>query len=62
MTVLVEDSASKKSTTDVKARTECSRIVILPQGDYTKGDYLQVTISDATSSILIAEQGTRLSS
>jgi tRNA-2-methylthio-N6-dimethylallyladenosine synthase len=62
MTILIEESATKKSSTDVKGRTDCNRIVILPQGDYDKGDYVQVLITDATSSVLIGERGVALTS
>lgn len=55
--VLIEEVATKKSSADVKGRTECNRIVILPHGNYGKGDYVRVTISDATSSVLIGEEG-----
>ena len=57
MDVLIEEVATKKSSADVKGRTECNRIVILPHGNYGKGDYVRVTISDATSSVLIGEEG-----
>lgn len=60
MAVLIEEVATKKSSADVKGRTECNRIVILPQGNYGKGDYVRVMVSDATSSVLIGEVGTRV--
>jgi tRNA-2-methylthio-N6-dimethylallyladenosine synthase len=60
MAVLIEDVATKKSSADVKGRTECNRIVIFPQGNYGKGDYVRVMVSDATSSVLIGEAGTRV--
>ncbi len=54
-TVLIEEEGTKKSEEDFKARNEANTIVILPKGPYTKGDYIQVEITGATSSVLIAK-------
>lgn len=55
--VLIEDDNTKKNVEDVKGRTDCNRIVILPRGPYKKGDYVLAQIIDATSSVLVAEKG-----
>jgi tRNA-2-methylthio-N6-dimethylallyladenosine synthase len=51
-TILIEQESSKKSTDDFKGRNEGNIIVIVPAGPYKQGDYIQVKITDATSSVL----------
>ncbi len=55
MKVMVELDSTTKSPDDNQARTEGNHVVILPKGPYKPGDLVDVTITDATSSILRAK-------
>ncbi|MEL6866040.1 MAG: tRNA (N6-isopentenyl adenosine(37)-C2)-methylthiotransferase MiaB [Bacteroidota bacterium] len=50
--VLIEGD-SKKSDRDFKGRNSQNKMIVFPKGgDYKKGDYVYVTVSDATSATL----------
>ncbi|MBF0484324.1 MAG: tRNA (N6-isopentenyl adenosine(37)-C2)-methylthiotransferase MiaB [Candidatus Omnitrophica bacterium] len=52
--VLVEQKGTSKSKEEWEARTDTNKLVILPNGKYNAGDFLQVRITDASSYILKA--------
>ena len=46
--VLIEDDATNKSLESVPGRTDGNKLVIIPTGNYGKGDFITVQITDAT--------------
>lgn len=52
--ILVE-GPSKKSADDFKGRNSANKVVIVPAGNYTKGDYLAVKIINCTPATLFGE-------
>lgn len=50
--VLLDQEFTKKSPDDFQGRNDSNKIVIFPKGDYRKGQFLNVEITDATSHIL----------
>jgi tRNA-2-methylthio-N6-dimethylallyladenosine synthase len=50
--VLIEEEATRKSSDDFQGRNDGNKIVILPKGNYKKGDFVQVKITDATPHVL----------
>ncbi|RLD34475.1 MAG: tRNA (N6-isopentenyl adenosine(37)-C2)-methylthiotransferase MiaB, partial [Bacteroidetes bacterium] len=50
--VLVEGS-SKKSEDFLMGRNSQNKVLVFPKKNYTKGDYVQVTVSDCTPATLI---------
>ncbi len=50
--VLLDQEFTKKSPDDFQGRNDGNKIVIFPKGDYRKGQFLNVEITDATSNIL----------
>jgi len=52
--VLVE-GPSKKSADDFKGRNSANKVVIVPAGNFSKGDYLSVKIIDCTPATLFGE-------
>ncbi len=50
--VLLDQEFTKKSPDDFQGRNDGNKIVIFPKGDYHKGQFLNVEITDATSNIL----------
>ncbi len=51
-TVLIESMTTKKSDTDVQGRNDGNKLVILPDGHYSIGDFVKVDITDATAHVL----------
>ena len=54
--VLVEEDKTKRSDDEVVTRNDGNTVVIVPKGDYKVGDFLDVTISEATRNILKAKE------
>lgn len=52
--ILVEGT-SKRSEEQFKGRTSANKMVIIPAGNYTKGDYVKVKITDCTPATLFGE-------
>ncbi|MDR7131425.1 tRNA-2-methylthio-N6-dimethylallyladenosine synthase [Algoriphagus sp. 4150] len=52
--ILIEGT-SKKSADELKGRNSANKVVIVPNGNYTKGDYLKVKITDCTPATLFGE-------
>jgi tRNA-2-methylthio-N6-dimethylallyladenosine synthase len=50
--ILIDDESTKKNDSEYQGRTDCNRVVIIPKGDYRKGDYISVRIADVTVSVL----------
>lgn len=50
--ILIEECSTKKSDDDFQGRNDGNQIVIVPKGPYEKGDYIKVTITDATVNVL----------
>ncbi len=50
--ILIEECSTKKSDDDFQGRNSGNQIVIVPKGPYEKGDYIKVTITDATVIVL----------
>jgi tRNA-2-methylthio-N6-dimethylallyladenosine synthase len=53
--VILLEGTSKKSDFDLKGRNSANKMVIVPNGDYKKGDYLKVRIIDCTPATLFGE-------
>lgn len=53
--VILLEGASKKSADELKGRNSANKVVIVPAGNYTKGDYLKVKITDCTPATLFGE-------
>ncbi|WP_192349092.1 tRNA (N6-isopentenyl adenosine(37)-C2)-methylthiotransferase MiaB [Algoriphagus sp. Y33] len=52
--ILIEGT-SKKSADELKGRNSANKVVIVPNGNYSKGDYLKVKITDCTPATLFGE-------
>src|SRR5690606_30152795 len=50
--IILAEGASKKSADDFKGRNSANKVVIVPAGNYSKGDYLKVKITDCTPATL----------
>jgi len=53
--VILLEGTSKKSDADMKGRNSANKMVIVPNGNYEKGDYLKVRITDCTPATLFGE-------
>ncbi|MEB2779881.1 tRNA (N6-isopentenyl adenosine(37)-C2)-methylthiotransferase MiaB [Algoriphagus sp. C2-6-M1] len=53
--IMLVEGASKKSADDFKGRNSANKVVIVPAGNYGKGDYLKVKITDCTPATLFGE-------
>ncbi|PZX49548.1 tRNA-2-methylthio-N6-dimethylallyladenosine synthase [Algoriphagus ratkowskyi] len=53
--IILIESVSKKSTDDYKGRNSANKVVIVPAGNFVKGDYLKVKIVDCTTATLFGE-------
>ncbi|MEB2777589.1 tRNA (N6-isopentenyl adenosine(37)-C2)-methylthiotransferase MiaB [Algoriphagus sp. D3-2-R+10] len=53
--IMLVEGASKKSADDFKGRNSANKVVIVPAGNYAKGDYLKVKITDCTPATLFGE-------
>jgi tRNA-2-methylthio-N6-dimethylallyladenosine synthase len=53
--VILLEGTSKKSDSDLKGRNSANKMVIVPIGNYKKGDYLKVRIVDCTPATLFGE-------
>ena len=53
--VLIEEERTRKSPDDFQGRTDGNKLVIIPAGDYKRGDFVQVRITDATAHVLKGE-------
>ncbi|WP_439489945.1 tRNA (N6-isopentenyl adenosine(37)-C2)-methylthiotransferase MiaB [Algoriphagus sp.] len=52
--ILIEGT-SKKSAEELKGRNSANKVVIVPNGNYSKGDYIKVKITDCTPATLFGE-------
>ncbi|MCE7057029.1 tRNA (N6-isopentenyl adenosine(37)-C2)-methylthiotransferase MiaB [Algoriphagus sp. AGSA1] len=52
--ILIEGT-SKKSAEELKGRNSANKVVIVPTGNYSKGDYIKVKITDCTPATLFGE-------
>lgn len=50
--VLIEEESTKRSENDFKGRNDGNKIVIFPKGPYSKGQFVNVEITDATPLVL----------
>ena len=53
--VLIEEETTKKSAEEFQGRNDGNKIVIVPRGDYRKGQFVNVRITDATPHVLRGE-------
>ncbi|MEB2785046.1 tRNA (N6-isopentenyl adenosine(37)-C2)-methylthiotransferase MiaB [Algoriphagus persicinus] len=53
--IMLVEGVSKKSADDFKGRNSANKVVIVPAGNYGKGDYLKVKITDCTPATLFGE-------
>lgn len=53
--ILLEEENTKKSAEEFQGRNGGNKIVIIPRGDYRKGQFLNVKITDATPHVLRGE-------
>jgi tRNA-2-methylthio-N6-dimethylallyladenosine synthase len=53
--LIIVEGFSKKSENDYKGRSSANKVVIVPKGNYMKGDYLKVRITDCTPATLFGE-------
>jgi len=53
--IILLEGTSKKSADELKGRNSANKVVIVPAGNYTKGDYLKVKITDCTPATLFGE-------
>ncbi len=53
--VLLEQEKTKKSPDEYQGRNDGNKIVIFPKGDYRKGQFLTVKITDGTPNVLRGE-------
>ncbi|MDG1277177.1 MAG: tRNA (N6-isopentenyl adenosine(37)-C2)-methylthiotransferase MiaB [Algoriphagus sp.] len=53
--VILLEGTSKKSQNELKGRNSANKMVIVPNGNYQKGDYLKVRITDCTTATLFGE-------
>lgn len=57
--VLIEGT-SKRSAEHLFGRNDQNKVVVFPKGNFQKGQYVRVTVTDCTSGTLIAEAATAL--
>ena len=57
--VLIEGT-SKKNQDELFGRTDQNKVVVFPKKDFTKGEYVTVTIEDCTAGTLIARDAKRV--
>jgi tRNA-2-methylthio-N6-dimethylallyladenosine synthase len=50
--VLIEQESTRKSPHDFQGRNDGNKIVIFPKGNYRKGEFVKIKISDATPHVL----------
>lgn len=50
--VLIEKEGTQRSEEDFQGRIDNNKIVIFPSGDYRRGNWVKVRITDATSNVL----------
>jgi tRNA-2-methylthio-N6-dimethylallyladenosine synthase len=50
--VLIEQESTRKSPNDFQGRNDGNKIVIFPAGNYGRGDFIKVKITDATPHVL----------
>jgi tRNA-2-methylthio-N6-dimethylallyladenosine synthase len=53
--VILLEGTSKKSQEELKGRNSANKVVIVPSGNYSKGDYLKVKITNCTPATLFGE-------
>ncbi|UZD22822.1 tRNA (N6-isopentenyl adenosine(37)-C2)-methylthiotransferase MiaB [Algoriphagus halophytocola] len=53
--IILLEGTSKKSAQELKGRNSANKVVIVPAGNYGKGDYLKVKITDCTPATLFGE-------
>ena len=53
--IILVEGASKKSADEFKGRNSANKVVIVPAGNFSKGDYLKVKITDCTPATLFGE-------
>lgn len=53
--IILLEGTSKKSEDELKGRNSANKVVIVPNGNYQKGDYLRVRITDCTTATLFGE-------
>ncbi len=53
--IILLEGTSKKSDEEMKGRNSANKVVIVPSGNYQKGDYLKVRITDCTTATLFGE-------
>lgn len=53
--IILLEGTSKKSEEELKGRNSANKMVIVPKGDYKKGDYLKVKITNCTPATLFGE-------
>ncbi|WP_339876545.1 tRNA (N6-isopentenyl adenosine(37)-C2)-methylthiotransferase MiaB [uncultured Algoriphagus sp.] len=53
--IILVEGASKKSADDFKGRNSANKVVIVPAGNFSGGDYLKVKITDCTPATLFGE-------
>ncbi len=53
--VILLEGTSKKSQEELKGRNSANKMVIVPTGNYKKGDYLKVKITNCTPATLFGE-------
>jgi tRNA-2-methylthio-N6-dimethylallyladenosine synthase len=53
--VILLEGTSKKSQVELKGRNSANKVVIVPSGNYSKGDYLKVRITNCTPATLFGE-------
>ena len=50
--ILIEEENTRKSSRDFQGRNDGNKLVIFPAGQYHKGDFVKVKITDATANVL----------
>lgn len=50
--VLIEEENTRKSDDDYQGRNDGNKLVIFPAGDYHRGEFISVKITDATANVL----------
>jgi tRNA-2-methylthio-N6-dimethylallyladenosine synthase len=50
--ILIEEESTRKSPYDYQGRNDGNKLVIIPKGNYSRGDFVDVKITDATAHVL----------
>jgi tRNA-2-methylthio-N6-dimethylallyladenosine synthase len=50
--ILIEEESTRKSPDDYQGRNDGNKLVIIPKGNYSRGDFVDVKITDATAHVL----------